>query len=168
MGAGGFDRLEIPWSRPKAIGSGSQGTHGTDLHSVAGEVRRERQVREGVDLRVVSPFLELDEWIAGDLVGKAGASSTQNASLPVEQHQIRNRDRLGVVALLLDETGFTGPIRHGLVLQWTLTAPITNRTIERVIDEEEFEDALLGFLHSVVQGVDHHAVGDRVRTRSDE
>ena len=45
---------------------------------------------------------EVDQRVAGDLVGEAGAAVAQDAALAVEQHEVADRDRLLEVALLLD------------------------------------------------------------------
>ena len=54
-----------------------------------------------------------------------------------------------------------GPVRVGVVLQRALAALVADRAVERVVDEEELEDAVLGLLRGRRLGVDDHAVGDR-------
>ena len=45
-----------------------------------------------------------------------------------------------------------------LVLQWTLAALVADRAVERVVGEQELEDAVLGLLHLLRVGDDVHAV----------
>ncbi len=168
MSARRLDGGQVPGPSPEAIGSGREGTDRTDLDGVAREVRRERQVREGVHLGVVPAVLELDERVAGDLVGEPGAAGAQDAALTVQQHEVRDGDRLLIVALLFDEPRLSRPVRHRLVLEWALAASVTDRAVERVVDEEELEDSLLSLLDGVVLSVDHHAVGDGVGTGGDQ
>jgi hypothetical protein len=51
----------------------------------------------------------VDQRVAGDLVGEAGAAVAQDAALAVEAHEVADRDRLLEVALLLDEPALAGP-----------------------------------------------------------
>ena len=86
--------LKIPRPCPESIWRGGEGTDRADLDGVAREVGGERQVREGVDLGRVAPVLELNQRIAGDLVGEAGALGAEDATLPVEQNELGDRDWL--------------------------------------------------------------------------
>ncbi len=152
MQTGRLDLLQVPRTGSEPIRAGSECPHRTDLHGVAGEVRRERLIGEGLHLGVVSASDELDERIARDLFGEAGAPGTEDASLSVEQHQIRDRNRLFVVALLLDEAALPGPARHRLILQRAFTALVAHGAVERVVDEQEFEDPLLCLLDGLPTG----------------
>ena len=84
----------------------------TDLDRVAREVRRERLVGERVDLGVVAAVDEVDQLVAGHLVGKAGAPIAQDASFSIEEHVVADRDRLLVVPLLLDETALARAVEY--------------------------------------------------------
>src|SRR5947209_4353310 len=64
-----------------------------------------------------------------------------------------------MVSFRLDVATRAGTVRERLVLQWALSAPIADRTIERVIQQQEFEDAALGFLHDWAAGADDHPLG---------
>ncbi len=57
-----------------------------DLHRVAGEVALERLVLVDGHLLQRAALEQLDERVAGDLVGEAGASGAEDAPLAVEQH----------------------------------------------------------------------------------
>src|SRR5262249_6963620 len=132
---------------------------------VAAEVRGERLVREREDLDAVAAVDELDERITGDLVGEPRAAAALDAALAIEQHQRADRDGLLEVPLLLDEAALAGSECQRLILERAFAAAVADRTVERVIDEEEFEDAVLGLLDDVRLGVDDHAVGDRQHAR---
>ncbi len=51
----------------------------------------------------VAALDEVDQRVAGHLVGEAGAAVAEDAALAVEQHELAERDRLLVVPLLLHE-----------------------------------------------------------------
>src|SRR5690606_30189978 len=113
---------------------GGEGTDRTDLHGVATEVRRERVVRERVDLGVVAASEEVDQRIAGDLLREPRAAVAEDAALAIEVDEIADRDRLLEVPLLLDEARFTRAVGDGLVLQRALAALVAHRAVERVVD----------------------------------
>src|SRR5690606_24461103 len=100
--------------------------------------------------------------------GESGATSAEDAALPVEQDEIRDLDRLLVVPLLFDEAGLARPVGEGLVLEGALPALVAYRAVEGVVDEEVLEDPFLGLGDGVVLGVDDHAVGDRCRAGGDD
>ena len=154
---GGLGGVEIPGTGLEPIGAGGEGTHGTDLHGVAAEVRGERFVGERVDLGVVAPMDEVDQRIAGDVLGETRAAIAQDAALTIEQHEIADRDRLLLVALLLDHAALTGTERHGLVLEGAFAALVADRAVERMVQQQELEDAVLSLLGDLGFGLDLHA-----------
>jgi hypothetical protein len=50
------------------------------------------------------------------------------------------------VPLLLDEAALARSVGERLVLQRALAALVSDRAVERVVDEQELEDAVLGLL----------------------
>jgi hypothetical protein len=54
---------------------------------------------------------------------------------------------------------------EGDVLQRALAALVADRAVERVVDEQELDDRLLGRLDALRLGVDDHPVLDRRRAR---
>ena len=90
--------------------------------------------------------------IARDLGREPRAAAALDAALPVEQHQVADRDRLLEVALLLDEARLAGPERERLVLERALATAVAHRAVERVVDEQELEHAVLRGLHGVDSG----------------
>ena len=61
--------------------------------------------------------------------------------------------RLGEVPLLLHEAALPRPEAERQVLQGALAAPVADRAVERVVDEEELEHTLLGLLHARASAV---------------
>ncbi len=159
-GAGRLDLVEIPRTGREPVGRRGQRPDRADLHRVAGEVGGERQLGERADLDVLPPADEVDLGLAGHLVREAGAAAALDAPLAVEQHQLGDRHRLLEVALLLDEPGLPGPVGERLVLERALAALVAHRAVERVVDQQELEDAVLGLLDLVRVGGDLHARRD--------
>ena len=157
-GAGRLDLLEVPRPSGEAVGGGRQGPHRADLDGVAREVRAERLAREGRHLHEVATSGEVDQGLTRHLVGEPGAAAALDAALAVEQDQLGDRDGLGEVSLLLDEAGLAGTVGQGLVLQRALAALVADRAVERVVGEEELEDAVLGLLDLLRVGDDLHAL----------
>ena len=145
-GAAALDLLEVPRPGLEPVRRRGQGADRADLHGVAAEVGGERLVGEGGDLDAVAPHGEVDLRVAGDLVGEAGAAGALDAALAVEQDQVGEGDRLLPVPLLLDEAGLARAEGEGLVLQGALAALVAHRAVERVVDEQELEHAVLGLL----------------------
>ena len=155
--AGRLGGVEIPRAGLEAIAGGGERADRADLDGVAAEVRRERFVRERVDLGVVAAVDEVDQRIAGDFLGKTGAAVTQDATLAVEQHEIADRDRLLLVTLLLDETALAGAEGHRLVLERTFATLVAYGAIEGMVHEQELEDTVLRLLRDLRFGVDLHS-----------
>ena len=163
--AGRLALREVPGAGLEAVRLGGERTDRADLHGVAREVRHERLVGERHHLGVVAAADEVDQLVAGDLVGEAGAAVAQDAAFAVEVDQVADRDRLLVVALLLDVARLAGAVAERLILQRALAALVADRTVERVVREQQFEHALLGALD--LRGVGAHdlAIGDRGHAR---
>ena len=160
-----LDLLEVPRPGLEAVRRRGQRADRADLHRVAGEVRRERLVRERHHLGLVAALHEADQRVAGDLVGEAGAAVAQDAALAVEQHEVADRDRLLEVALLLDVAALARAVAERLVLQRALAALVAHRAVQRVVGEQQLEDALLGPLRRRRLGVDLHVRRHRDHAR---
>ena len=65
------------------------------------------------------------------------------------------------MTLLFDEAALAGSVGDRLVLQRALAALVADRAVERVVDEQELEDAVLRLLGDVGFGLDDHAVAHR-------
>jgi hypothetical protein len=165
---GALHHLQVPGSRPEPVWLGGEGTNRADLDGVAGEVGAEGVVGEGVHLGDVSPVLELDQRVAADLLGEAGATGTEDTALPVEEHQIGDRDRLLERPLDLDEAALPRPVGNCLVLEGAFAALVADRAVEGVVGEQELQHCFLGLLDRLVLSVDHHAVDHLVGAGSDQ
>ena len=120
-------------------------------------------VGEGRHLDLLAAPGEVDLGLAGHLGGEAGAAGALDAALAVEQHEVRDGDGLLEVALLLDEAALARAVGQRLVLQRALAALVADRAVERVVGQQELEHAVLGLLHLLRGGVDHHAVATSMK-----
>ncbi len=155
-------RLQVERAGPEPVGRPGQRADRADLHGVAGEVRLERHLGGRADLLLGAALEQVDERVARDLVGEARAPLAQHAAFAVEQHVRRDRDRLRERSLDVVESRIRPAVAHGLVLQRALAALVADRAVERVVDEQEFHDALLGLVgHGRRElGLDDHARHD--------
>src|SRR5262249_51807723 len=110
-------RLQVPRSCAEPVRRCGQRADRTDLHRVAGEIRREllRRVRD--DLGEATATAEIDEWFADDFCSEARASSALDTAFTVEEHEVADRDRLLEVPLLFDEARLARTESERLVLQ---------------------------------------------------
>src|SRR3712207_8054496 len=107
-----------------------------DLRGVAREVGGERLVLVDGHLLQGAALEQLDERVAGDLLGEPGAPGAQHAALPVEQQIGADGQRLGVGALDVDEPALGAAVAHRLVLQRALAALVADRAVQRVVDRK--------------------------------
>ena len=100
------------------------------------------------------------KWISGSpatSLAKRVQRSHRMQRSRSRKHQVADRDRLLVVALLLDEPALAGAVADRLVLQRALAALVAHRAVERVVGEQELEHALLHPLDRGRLGLDLHA-----------
>src|SRR5699024_9860365 len=106
--------------------------------------------------------LQVDERVTGDLVLEAGAPLAQDAPVAVEHDLGGDLHWLGERALDVDEARGGPAVAHRLVLQGALPTLVTDGAVQRVVDEEELHDPVLGGGGDLrgVLGVDDHALGN--------
>jgi hypothetical protein len=118
---------------------------------------------EGAHEGLVAALEQLELVVLGHLLAEADAAVAEDAALPVDGHQRRELERLLEVALGIGEAALARAPSHRDVLERALAALVADRAVERVIDEQEFDDRVLRLLHPVGLGVDDHSVADRGR-----
>ena len=111
--------------------------------------------------------LQVHEHVARNLLAETHAALAQDAALAIQQDLRGQAQRLLEGPLGVRETGLAATLRERLVLQGALATLITDRAVQRVVDEQELHDATLGAIHHLggVLGLDDHARGDGLRTR---
>ena len=157
--------LDLPRPRAEAVGARGERADGTQLDDVAAEGRDVGVAVEGADERVRSA-LEQDQLVVlGDLLRVAHAAVAEDAALAVDRDEGRELERLAEVALGLDEARVPAAPAEGDVLERALAALVADRAVQRMVDEQELDDRLLGGARALGLGVDDHPVLDRRRAR---
>src|SRR5207248_2682440 len=117
-------------------------------------------VVEGADDRVDAALDEGQLALPGDLLAEAGAPPAEDAALAVEDDLVGQWHRLVEMRFVELIAAGARAVLIGLVLQRTFAALVADRAVERMVDQEELEHALLVFVHLLGGGLDHHAFGD--------
>ena len=133
--AHGVGARKVEGSGDEPVRRRRQGTHRADLHGVTREGRAEVLARPDRDAFAGAATEQLDEPVAADLVAEAGAPGAEHAPLAIEVHERRERDRLLEDAFRLRVPALTGPEGHRLVLERAFAAPVTDRAIERMVQQ---------------------------------
>src|SRR3954454_12337473 len=98
----------------------------------------------------VRAALEQDQLVVlADLLRVAHAAVAEDAALAIDGDRRRQLERLDEVALGLDEARAAAAPAERDVLQRALAAPVAHRAVERVVDEQELDDGLLGLAHAL-------------------
>ncbi|CDQ45988.1 hypothetical protein BN1047_03891 [Mycolicibacterium neoaurum] len=162
--AGRGHQVERPGAEP--VGGPRERTDRTDLHGVAGEVRVEGLTVGDADLLQRTAFQQLDERVAGDLVGEPGAPGAEHTTLAIQQHLCREVDGLRIGPFHIGETRVRTTVRHRLVLQRALATLVAYRAVQRMIDQQQLHHAVLRLVGDLggQLGAHHHVRGDRRRT----
>ena len=168
--AHGVRRREVERPRDETVRLGGERSDRADLHRVAGERRTEVLARCDRHAFGRASSEQLDEPVAADLVAETRAARAQHTAFAVELDERRERDRLLVRPPRLRVPALAGAERHRLVLQRALAAPVADRAVERVVQEQELEVRHLGTVRLVrgVLGPNGHAGRDLGRARREE
>ena len=135
--------------------------HRADVDHVARQLGVDRMAQEAEDLRVLAPPGHAQLHDAPDLLTEAHAAGAMDAA----RHLLGGDERTH--ALVEDDPLFLTVIRHGMtvahrqVLQLTFAALVADRTVQRMVDQQELHHRLLGLDGLAGMGVDLHAGGDR-------
>src|SRR5262249_9277346 len=155
----GRGALEVPDAGAEAEVAVGERADGTDV----GDVRRVRIV-EGLPGRqrqevVVAALVEGELVGLRHLVEEAHAARAEHAALLVEYDVGTEDERLALVDLGRER--HAAPLAivvHVVLLELALAGLIAHRAVDRVVDEQELEDGLLGGDRLVALRVHDHAV----------
>ena len=162
VGAGGVvaaDRGgvgDVPGPRDEAVRDARQRADGAEVDDVAGEAALVVVAREGADLAAGAAVLHDQRAVLGDVLAEADAAEARDAALAVERDERREVEGLREVALGLDEARDRRPEPEGAVLQRALAALVADRAVERVVLQQELQDAVLPVAGDVGVGAHHH------------
>ena len=169
--ADGVHRLGVvPRARFEAVIPSRDCADRTHIHQVSGEQRVHALLLEGRNLAPVAAIDDVDLGVGIDLLHEPDAARAENTAVAVE-HQRRAEIHVGFDAFAIEHPpreahpAFVRAKAIGEILEGTLTAFVTHRAVERVIDEQKLEDTRARVDHIRGLRMDHHAVGDRRRAR---
>ena len=117
-------------------------------------------VGKGVYLGAVASVLEVNQRVASHVFGKPGTAITKDASFAVQIDVVGDRDGLLEMPLLFNEPALARTESHGVILERALATLVAYGAVERMVDQEKLENAVLGLLGHGRFGLDHHVWGD--------
>ena len=164
-GADALRGLEEPDARLEAKVLTRQRANRADVLGHQRVLVVELAARSENDFVLVATLAHVENVVLGDLVANANAARAHDAALGVvddgrtEANALRLVDRLGELALQRSLVFVV------VVLELTLACLITDRAIDRVIEEQELLHRRLSGLHLVVGGRDDYILGGRELTR---
>ena len=154
----GLRFTQFPWSRIKRIWFRCQRTDRTHIDQITGQLTGNCFFKIGCDLRIFAAINQAKIVNTCNLGRKTNTARTLNAP---GHDRFDQRAHLFFFnsAFIFLVTRTVTPISHGLILQITLTALITDRAIKGMVDEQKFHHPLTGFF-------DHWCVGEKFRRRA--
>ncbi len=150
------DRLgfvQLPRTRRKRVGLGGQRTNGAKIDHIALQLGRHRVFEIGGDLHI---FAAADRTELRN-TGNFGREPDATRAMDTARHdRLDQRTYVFVFdrALVLLIAGRIDAVGHGLILQVAFPALIANRTIERMIDQQELHHPFTRLFHHRRFGVE--------------
>src|SRR5262249_41409904 len=158
----------VPRPRPKAVGGAGQRADRTDLHRVPDELAVDGLGERRPDLAVVAALEPLQRVIPGNDLAEPHAPPAEDAPLAVEDEHRPHADVLAKGALGFNEPPLPRPKLERVVLQRALAALVADRAVQRVVHQQELEDALLAGLHALGLRAHDHVFADLLRAGGDQ
>src|SRR5579871_134163 len=153
------DMLHLPWPCLIPVSARGQRSDGADIDAHAALFALEMILFIRRNDRTDTAVLHTQSPHVHALAAHPHAAVAENAARPVEVHH-RRPLLLVAVVLHFHELRFGGAIAEGHVLQFAFSASIANRTVQRMVSEEQFQHRLARLLDLVAFGRDHHALAD--------
>ena len=159
--------FEEPNAHLEAEVVGCQRADRADVGGVERVVRVEQAVRVNGEGGVGAALGEAEHRVAGDFVHEADAAAAHDAALVVEADSRADLDVFRLFHLHVHEARDAAAVLDGLFLKAAFAGLVANRAVERVIDEEEFHDALAALFDQLAGGADAHVFADGVGAGND-
>ncbi len=152
--------LQFPGTRTEAVGTRSQCPDRAHIDNVAGQFGLKIVLNIGTDFDLLAPAHATHLLDPGHVLQEAHTARTVNTAGHIGGDQ-RAEVLLRHHTFLFAEARNTATVFQRRVLQFAFAALVTDRTIQRVVDEQELHHRALR-LAGVVGFRPHlHAVGDR-------
>src|SRR5712691_11716928 len=156
-----FRLLQEPHPNLEAKILTGQGTNGTDIDRISSIGISEFFAWEGSNLHRIATLKEPEFIGLADLVAETYAARAQDTPFRVKDHIRTKVHDLAPMNLFFLETAVVETILHVIVLQPTLAGLVTDGTIQRMIDEQEFKDPTAALDHPGGIRVHHHIIRHR-------
>ena len=159
--ADGFAAGELPSAGAVTEGFAGQRSYGANVDHVAGELGVNGLTQEGFDFGVLAAVGHAQLHDARNFLPEAHAAGAMDTAAHLLHADQRSDifDRHHAFLFGIARTGTA--VAHGQILQLALATLITNRAIQRVIDQQELHHRFLGFDGLVGLGVHDHALRHR-------
>mmetsp|Transcript_8062 Transcript_8062/g.15621 ORF Transcript_8062/g.15621 Transcript_8062/m.15621 type:complete len:463 (-) Transcript_8062:293-1681(-) len=169
VGTGGVMRADalaarqLPGAGAVAEGLARQSADRADVNHVARQLGVHGAADEGLDLAVFAAVGHAQFHDAGDLLAEANAAGAVDAAAHLFHRDQRADILVEDDALLFGVAALAATVADRQILQLALAALVADGAVQRVVDQQEFHDALLGLDRLVALGADDHALRDRGR-----
>src|SRR4030095_2737264 len=160
----------VPRTALEPVIARRDGADGTDIHQISRQDRVDALLLKRRDLAAITAIDDVDLGVSVDVTHETDATRAENAAVAV-QHQRRTEVDVRLDAFAVKypprkiHPAFSGPKGVGEILERALASFVAHGAIERVIDEEELEDARSCRDHLRIARAHHHALGAHHRTR---
>ena len=128
-----------------------------NVHGIQRIIIVERHARERRDGVVAAAIDDTERVVARDVARETNAARAENAAFRVEHDARSEVNRLGLVHLGLDEAALALAVIHRVFLQLAFAGLVADRTVERMIDEQRFEDAFAHLFHRRSLRINFHS-----------
>ena len=165
VGTGGVVRAhrlaarQLPGTGAVTEGLAGQRTHGANVDHVARQLGVHRLADKGFDLGVFAPMRHAQLHHAANFLTKAHAAGAVDATA----HLFHGNERPHVLvehhAFFFFVARRASAVAHGQILQLAFPTLVTDRAIQRVVDEQELHHRLLGLDGLLTLGAHNHAHG---------
>ena len=115
---------------------------------------------------VTATIDKTEHVVLRDFLAETDAARAKNTALIVERDTRPEHNVLRFLDFIFEETRLGRPVLDAEFLQETFARLIANRTIERMIDEEELHHAALAFFHQRRTCAHAHSLSDILRARN--
>ena len=135
-----------------------QGAHGADVDHVARQFGIDGLSQEGFDLGMLATVGHAQLHGTGDFLTKAHTTCAVDAAAHLFHRDQRTDFLVEHHALFFFIARCGAAVTHGQVLQLALATLVANGAVQRVVDEQELHDRLLGGNRPVALGAHDHAL----------
>ena len=156
-----FRLLQEPHPNLEAKILTGQSTNGTEIDRISSIGISEFFAWKGSNLHRIATLKEPEFISLADLVAETHAARAQDTPFRVKDHIRTKVHDLAPMHLFFLETAVVETILHVIVLQPTLAGLVTDGTIQRMIDEQEFKDPTAALDHPGGIRVHHHIIRHR-------